>query len=558
MPFVRCITYYICFCAVPAIAQQSFISPLDISLKLSGNFGEIRNNHFHSGIDIKTDSATGKNVYAVADGHIARIKVSAVGYGNALYLKHDNGYTSVYGHLLQFADSVRQYVTAEQNLKNSFEVEVFPDSNLFRVKQGAIIARSGNSGSSGGPHLHFEIRDSLEQIVNPQLFGINVADTIQPVIEALAVYDEMKFTALNQNISYDTAHQAYILNDTLSVTTHAAFGIMAYDLCNNSSNKLGIYKMQLHIDTTLIWQSNFDYFSFDKTRYVNAHIDYAEKVLNKNIIERCFKLPGDSFNVYHVYPYKLKAQKIYHAAITLADINGNRNKLIFCFKTNAKTAKPQKPHHSWVWLKYNQPYNLKTNTFLLILPSGSLYQNCYLKYHTSKAGNNYLSAIHHINDNTIPLHKAATISIKTKLDSALQSKALIIQIDSAKTSYIGGLYKNNAVSALIRTFGSFAVVVDTVPPNVTITNPKNIYSATDTLVFFMEDDLTGIGKYQLSLLNQKLIGSYDAKTHTLSMPAALIPEGESQLKLEVTDLKDNTYIFEFGLVVRLQKPMHNE
>jgi murein DD-endopeptidase MepM/ murein hydrolase activator NlpD len=548
-----------CFITAKHItAQPLFINPLDIELKLSGNFGEIRNNHFHSGLDIKTDSVTGKKVFAVADGYISRIKVSAVGYGNALYLKHTNGYTSVYGHLLQFADSIQQYIEQQQQLKNSFEVEVFPDSNRFVVAQGNIIALSGNSGSSGGPHLHFEIRDSTEQILNPEGVGLSIADTLKPIIEALAIYEGNQFRNLISNIVFDSALHCYVITDTVTVTTKPAFGFVAYDLCNNSINKLGVYKTLLHVDTTLVWQSAFDVFAFDQTRFVNAHIDYAEKVLTKNTIERCFKLPGDSFNCYLQYPLKLKPQKIYTGNLTITDINGNTNSLLFHFKTSLRPSKPIKPHKGWVWIKHQLPYNLKTKNALLLLPAGSLYQNIYLKYHTTKGSSEFLSAIHHFNNNTIPLHKAATLSIKAQLDSTLHSKAIIVQVDSAKTTFVGGLYKNNAVSALIRTLGSFAVAMDTVAPNVIFTNPKNVFSAADTLIFEIEDELTGIAKYQLSTKQQKLIGIYDAKTHTLILPAAVLPEGENELQLEATDFKNNTYVMQTRFVVQYQKPMHNE
>ena len=139
--------------------KNYFRSPLDIPMSLSGNFGEIRPNHFHSGLDLRTNSREGLNIYAVADGYVSRIKVSPYGYGKAIYITHPNGYVSVYGHLSAYSGAIAEYIKKAQYEKESFEVELFPAKDEIKVTKGQVIAFSGNTGGSGGPHLHFEIRD---------------------------------------------------------------------------------------------------------------------------------------------------------------------------------------------------------------------------------------------------------------------------------------------------------------------------------------------------------------------------------------------------------------
>lgn len=179
--------FLICFSVFAQVdyPKDYFRSPLDIPMQLSGNFGELRNNHFHAGFDLKTQQKEGLPIFAVADGYISRIKISTFGNGKTLYITHSNGFTSVYAHLQKTSDSIEKFIKKVHYQEQSFEIEKFLKPGEFIVSKGEIIAFSGNSGASEGPHLHFEFRDNVtENIINPMLFGFNqfLKDTKKPVV----------------------------------------------------------------------------------------------------------------------------------------------------------------------------------------------------------------------------------------------------------------------------------------------------------------------------------------------------------------------------------------
>jgi len=225
--------------------RSIFISPVKIPLSLSANFGELRVDHFHSGIDIKTQGVTGKEVVAAADGYVYRISVSPGGFGNAIYLRHPSGYSTVYAHLDRFIPEIEKYVNNYQYERKSFTVSLFPQRGQFNVNQGEIIGYSGNTGSSSGPHLHYEVRRSESEIpVNPLFFEFGTSDDIPPVFERLAIYPVNRNTFINERnaikkIALAGGYGSYFVpgDNEIRISGTAGFGIKCYDLLNDSYNR---------------------------------------------------------------------------------------------------------------------------------------------------------------------------------------------------------------------------------------------------------------------------------------------------------------------------------
>lgn len=319
--------------------KSIFISPLKIPQLLSANFGELRIDHFHSGLDIKTQSVTGKEVVASASGYIYRISVSPGGFGNAIYIRHPSGYSTVYGHLDRFATKIEDYVKQQQYAKKSFQIVLYPEKEEFPVKQGELIGYSGNSGSSGGPHLHFEIRKSdNEKPINPLLFEFGIADNIKPVIEKLFIYPINRHTVINDqnrikkiNVTGGQGVYSVTQENEISISGLAGFGIKAYDMLNDSPNKVAVYSIELSIDSTSVFKYVMDGFSFDESRYINSHIDYETYMKDNIYIERAFVLPDDRLSVYKNVInrglFNFNDDKLHYAKIIVTDANNNKSVL---------------------------------------------------------------------------------------------------------------------------------------------------------------------------------------------------------------------------------------
>lgn len=536
--------------------KDYFRSPLDIPINLSGTFGELRPNHFHSGLDIRTNNVEGLPVYASADGTIIRIKVSAFGYGKALYIAHPNGYTTVYGHLQKFSDKIEAYVKEQQYKQKSYEVELYPST--LKVTQSEIIALSGNSGGSGGPHLHFEFRDTAtEKIINPMAFGMNklVKDEMKPVISSLMVYPVNDSTSVNKSknpvsLSLQKQVDGSFLASKVVASGKIGFALNSYDLSTNNYNKNGIYKVVSYVNGSPNFKFEFDTFAFDESKHINYFIDFnrykkLKQRFQKLFIKESYPLSLVSGNTKNGF-LDIKPNVTYTYKIEVFDYHGNKtivNVPITYEKEVNPTSVTSKGNY---YIKTKSDYNFEFEKTAVYIPVNALYENASLNI-SEKDG------VLDIENNYEAIQNGLTVTLDmSHLSEEEQKKAFVGTVLGLKLDYNSSFRKANKVSAKVKAFGKYKVGFDNVAPR--IYNPNFIegsnISKLSTLSVSISDALSGIDTYNAYLNGEWILMEYDYKTKKLvhNLKDGKVFSGKNDIKIVVTDKLDNTATFSSNFI----------
>lgn len=526
--------------------QDYFESPLNIPLVMSGTFGELRHNHFHAGVDFKTQGREGLPILAAAEGYVSRVKVSPTGYGLAVYIDHPNGYTTVYGHLRSFYPALEKYVSDLQHTLKSYAIDVYPEPGKLTVSQGQSIGEGGNSGSSGGPHLHFEIRDTKSEVpLHPLLFGFNVQDTRAPIMQTLYVYEKQqgsiqptrKQIGLQQgSTSYELQHTS----DTLLVTApRVAFGLYTYDQANGANNRNGIYSLQLQVEGKPYYGFTMSGVPFDESKYINSHIDYCYQRQSRRRIHTCYREPGNLLSVYDtiindgwLQLVEGKAQEVH---IEVKDPMGNTSSVTFWVKyTGTKPNARIGQGHIWT-PQHTQQY--QDSLFRATLPAWSLYDTLQVNITQESTS----PAIYTVGDDCIPLHYGIDVAIRSALAEGLKEKAIIMVEREGRTYPQLGRWQEDWLHANSPYFGRFYVDVDTTAPIIT---PLRSISPGGQMAFRITDDRTGIQSYTASWGDTWVLLAYDAKRNLLTGQLPTPASGDEQIfRLAVSDYCNNSSFY---------------
>ncbi len=549
--------------------KNVFRPPVNFKILLSGTFGELRTGHFHSGIDIKTQGVAGYNIYAIGDGYVSRVKVLPSGFGKTIYINHPNGYTSVYAHLNGFREDLEDYVRNIQYQKENFTVDLYLEKNEFMVKKGEVIAISGNSGYSFGPHLHFEIRDAESQTpLNPLLFGFDVQDDIRPKITALKVYPVGEGSTVNGrdeplifNIEgWGTKHYISGLEE-IKVRGDISFGILAHDLLNGSGNNNGVYQVELYVDSIFYYAITMDKFSFNESRYINSMIDYEEFIRNNKRFIRSQVDPNNRLKIYdHLINDGVASfvDSLQHRVrYIVKDMKGNIAELNFTVMSEVSLIDKNDIENSLSLqpeiLSWRDETTIEKNGMKLFVPAYALYDHAEFECAKSDPLDESYSPVFHIHNPYTPIHKYVMLSLSPEsLPEELQTKALLARIeDDNEIVSEGGIYKDGFVSANIRTFGKYTIMVDTVPPDITPLNISDgqVINKNSIIKIKIEDDLSGIRSYRGTMKNRWILMEYDAKNDLLIYQVDdHMEKGENHFRLEVIDQKDNKSVYESIIV----------
>lgn len=537
-------------------------NPVKFPIYLSATFGELRNNSFHAGVDIKTNGEIGKSVFAVADGYVSRIGVSPYGYGNVVYVTHNDGYMSVYAHLDSFNSKITKYVRKKQFESKSFRQNLFLEKGEIPVKVGDLLGLTGNSGSSGGPHLHYELRDANQHPVNPYFFGFKVSDKIKPAINGLAIYPAEKssvngcdseafFELDNNNGKYTVKAGKIKVNGTVY------FGISAFDKADGSDNKYGVYSIELFADNRPTFSIVFDTYSYDETRYVNSLIDY-KKFVNDKI--RYVRTEIDEYNILDLYNEKtgsvtLKKGEKVNMKYVVKDFFGNTSTLEF-------TLVGDEPLKEFSDNEYNRSYyrvdgknavTVNLDGFSAEIPEKAFYKFEYVYTQQLEAIANTASDYAYVfGSEEIPIQKNMKVKIRPSKKYASSDKLYIATLSKdGKFVSQGGKMVDGMVCADVRTFGTFVLAVDNVKPQV---SPKNFVNNTKIinckrLNISMKDDETGVAKYDIYLNGKWVIGAYDAKNNLLYYDVdENLKMGNNKMEIVVTDGVGNETRLKYNII----------
>ncbi|WP_147676447.1 M23 family metallopeptidase [Algibacter pacificus] len=550
--------YLLLFCSFFLKAQNNypqdyFKSPLDVTLVLAGTFAELRSNHFHSGMDLKTKQRTGLKVKASASGFVSRIKIAHYGYGKALYITHPNGYTTVYAHLQKFAPEIEAYVKKKQYEAESYEIELFPTPEELPVIQGNTVAYSGNTGSSGGPHLHFEIRNKEEHPLNPMLFGIDILDTKAPIIQGLYAYPLDKNSFINkkntkQKINLIPLKNGNFVTKTIDAVGNIGFGVKTIDRQDLAGNSNGVYHIETLINGAPNFEIDFKEFSFDETKHINALIDYEHYITKKERIQLLFKQNNplsllkpiinngvlnikDSTN--SVYKIRVSDFKNNDTWITL-NIRGSKN-------TDAKIKEEKITPY---FINNKQVTNLKEGKIRVNFYKDTFYKDFYMNFEVE---NDTLF----LHDNTIPTQKNFNISFDiSNYNETDKSKLFIARLVGRKNYpvYSTTERKGDTLITSTKYLGKYALATDNTPPTIKAANFKNKQWLSNFryLKIKISDNLSGISNYRATINGKFILMEYEYKTNTLTYD---FNDGDftdinNNLKVIVTDNVGNNSTFE--------------
>ena len=493
--------------------QNYFRNPLNIPIQLASNVGELRQNHFHMGLDIRTQSRENLPVFASADGYISRIKIEKYGYGKAIYITHLNGYTTIYAHLNSFYDTLEQYVKSKQYKDESWEQDFTLPENLFSVTKGQLIANSGNTGGSQGPHLHFEIRNiKTGNNLNPLLFGLDVPDTKPPLLYGLYWYDR-RYSIYNvqpQKISISHKYNNY--KTTAAVVKVGSpvisFAFSANDMSSNSPFKFGVYHARLSMDDSLLFEYKLNDFLYDNSRYVNACMDYSKWINSDLGIQYLSVLPGNNLKIFTPLESDgkivLSDTAIHKINIELSDENSNKSSIDFLLQYgNILNEQPLFNNDAFVCMP-GEENDIQTVNAKIHFDENAFYDVLQLPVtETPASSSKQVSSTIHIGSHLIPVHDSYKVSIKPNDNlSALLKDKVVMELKSGTSSYVEkGDWKNNYVQAGFYDLGDVRLLIDTIAPVIVPVGWKNgsLFNTTKKLVIKCTDDLSRIELFSAEL-----------------------------------------------------------
>ena len=524
------------------VQESKFCSPFDFPILLSANFGELRPNHFHNGLDIKTQGVTGKPIHCIADGYVSRVAVLHGGYGQAIYVTHPNGLTSVYGHVISFAKNIQACVRQYQYAHETFVCDLKFQPGQFPVKKGDIIALSGNEGASAGPHLHLELRrtETGEYIDPMPYFKHLLKDSKAPVGSLIGIYPIQGKGVVN-----GSSHKKLLAIGNLKQPVHAwgeiYTGISAKDYMDGTSNFYGVHSVTLYVDSVQVFNSTTDKVLPDENRMINGFTDYEELTRTRRLIMRSYKLPGNRLRLLHTNENRgavtIDEERDYHFRYVLEDNFGNRRTYQFIVKGKRQDIPEYKPEANEM-LYWNRTNVIQKPGMELVVPRYHVYENVPLR--TDMRGDSSRIAFDYILDaGRTPIHSYCDLSIGLRhMPVADTTKYYIVQKAGKWRSSMGGKYANGWIKTRVRSLGTFSVDVDTIAPQITPIGQGG-WRTSRNIRFRIKDMESGIGSYKVYIDGKFVLFGLKKGILVIQDPEKVKKGVPHKLEVTVTDQCEN-------------------
>lgn len=526
-----------------------FRYPLAIAPKLNANFGEMRPNHFHMGLDLFTERRENMPIYAAADGYIARVKIEPGGFGRAIYLNHPNGFTTLYAHMNDFMPALEVFVKGKQYEKESWMQELDIPAGKFPVKKGEFIGYSGNTGGSQGPHVHFEIRETLsEKCLNPLLFGFSIPDNVPPDLTRIAIFDRNQSTYEQAPAVYSLVKKGAIYQTagTIKINTDKiVIAIQATDRMSGAPNPNGIFSVTLFEGNRELGGFAIDDMGYDETRYLNAHIDYRTKLAGGAYFQYIFPLDGDKLTIYRNKAQEkfifLKDTAVHHFRLEVRDPYGNKSEGRFSIQRSVRLNE-SKPKSGQLMLP-DQINIYETDQLQVMIPEKGVYDSIYFTHSVRpKTASSGFSSIHDVHNYQVPVHSLFTVRIKseTSIPYPLRNRILIRKITKADTDVRKANWELGWYSANFREFGAFQLIADDIPPQLVVSGIAEGAKASKAtrIIVTATDNNEAIRNFRAELNGKWLMFSQKGRTFTYKFDENCLP-GNHLLKVSVEDEAGN-------------------
>lgn len=454
-------------------SQGYFTYPLRIKPKLNANFGEMRPNHFHMGLDLSTEARENLPVYSPADGYVSRMKIETGGFGRAIYIDHPNGMTTLYAHMNRFIPAAEQYLVEKQYELQTWKIDVNVPAESIPVRKGQLIGYSGNTGASQGPHVHFEIRDTkTENCLNPLNLGLGLQDQTAPDLVRLAVYDRDKSVYEQQPRVFSLVKKGnnYVVPETIVLPFEKAFlAVQAVDRMTGFPNQNGIYQAQLFQGQELLTSFRMDNIGYDKTRYLNGHIDYRVKARGGPYYQMLF--PPKHFNL-DIYQQKnrsanfivLSAEaKAYN--LRVMDVHGNVSTVDFQLQKNASPSPV--PKQDGALMVAGQLNVYEDSDVQFVFDEAAFYDDFHFRVTTLYANSStQISSLYQALPDDIPVHQPFRVSMRPNRNVALirMDRVVMKRSFKTKTEIKKAGFERGYFVAQFRDFGVFQLLEDLEPP----------------------------------------------------------------------------------------------